>query len=102
MATTTECKLNPTEDRLIVVKCESEEKSSGGILLPDTAKEKPQIGTVIKVGPGKVNEKGEKIKQEDIKVGMKVVYAKYSGTEIKISGIEYLILKAGDVLATIE
>ncbi len=97
----TKCNLNPTEDRVVVEKVESEEKTSGGILLPDTAKEKPQIGIILKTGPGKKDEKGNLI-STDLKVGDKVVYAKYSGTELKLCGKEYLILRASDVLAVIE
>lgn len=95
------CKLQPTEDRIVITKVETEEKTSGGILLPDSAKEKPQFGLVVKVGPGKSNDKGE-TSPLSIKEGQKVVYAKYSGTEIKLEGTEYLILRASDVLATLE
>jgi len=94
-------KLRPLQNRLTVIKEQSEEKTSGGILLPDTAKEKPQIGIVQEVGPGKRDEKGEIVPVE-LKPGDKVVYAKYSGTEIKIDGEEILVLKEDDIIAILE
>ncbi len=94
-------KLVPVEDRIVVEKHEPEEKTSGGILIPDSAKEKPQQAVVIAVGPGKRDDKGNLI-PVDIKVGEKILYPKYSGTEIKLDGNEYLILRATDVLAKVE
>ncbi|MFN5540038.1 MAG: co-chaperone GroES [Candidatus Melainabacteria bacterium] len=94
-------KLVPVEDRIVVEKHEPEEKTSGGILIPDSAKEKPQQALVIAVGPGKRDDKGNLI-PVDIKVGEKILYPKYSGTEIKLDGNEYLILRATDVLAKVE
>jgi chaperonin GroES len=92
--------LRPLADRVVVKKLEAEEKTAGGIVLPDTAKEKPQQGEVLSVGPGKVDEKGNRQPME-LKVGDKVLFAKYSGTEVKIEGVEYLILPERDILAVI-
>jgi chaperonin GroES len=96
--TPTKLNLKPLADRVIVKKLEPEEKTPGGIVLPDTAKEKPQNGEVLAVGPGKFDEKGTRQPME-LKVGDKVLFAKYSGTEIKIEGVEYLILAERDILA---
>jgi chaperonin GroES len=92
--------LKPLADRVVVKKLEAEEKTAGGIVLPDTAKEKPQQGEVLAAGPGKLNEKGTREPME-VKVGDKVLFAKYSGTEVKIEGVEYLILAERDILAII-
>ncbi|MBX9573544.1 MAG: co-chaperone GroES [Candidatus Obscuribacterales bacterium] len=92
--------LKPLADRVIVKKLEAEEKTAGGIVLPDTAKEKPQQAEVLAVGPGKFDEKGNRQPME-LKVGDKVLFAKYSGTEVKIEGVEYLILAERDILAVI-
>lgn len=94
-------KVKPLNDRVLVLRIGEEEKTSGGIIIPDTAKEKPQEGKVIAVGPGKVNEEGKKIAL-DVKAGDKVLFGKYSGTEIKIDGVEHLIMKEDDILAIIE
>ena len=91
-------KLEPLADRLIVKPIEREEMTKGGIYLPDTAKEKPQEGEVIAVGPGRLSEDGKRIAM-DIKVGDRVIYAKYGGTEIKIEDEELIILRESDVLA---
>ena len=98
MATATKLNLKPLADRVVVKKLEAEEKTAGGIVLPDTAKEKPQQGEVLAVGPGKLDEKGARCPME-LKVGDKVLFAKYSGTEVKIDGVEYLILPERDILA---
>ncbi len=90
--------LKPLHDRIIVKALEAEEVTSGGIVLPDTAKEKPQKGEVIAVGPGKLSDKGERTEM-DVKVGDVVFYAKYGGTDIKIDGQEMVILRQDDVLA---
>src|SRR5438067_4862708 len=90
--------LKPLSDRIIVQALEAEEKSAGGILLPDTAKEKPQQGKVIAVGPGKLQDNG-KLSAMDVKVGDTIYFAKYGGTEVKIGGDEYTILRQDDVLA---
>ena len=91
-------KLQPLADRLVVKPIEREEVSRGGIVLPDTAKEKPQEGEVIAVGPGRLSEDGKRIAIE-VKVGDIVIYAKYGGTEIKIEGEELVILRESDILA---
>jgi chaperonin GroES len=93
--------LTPLADRVIVEPIESEEMTASGIILPETAKEKPQKGTVLAVGPGRRDEAGKRI-QMDVKTGDTVLYAKYSGTEVKIKDKKYLILKETDVLAVIE
>lgn len=90
--------LKPLGDRIVVKPSKAEEKTSGGIVLPDTAKERPQEGKVIAVGPGKVLDSGQKVPME-IKVGDKVLYSKYGGTEVKIEGEELVILRQDDVLA---
>ncbi|MBN2602106.1 MAG: co-chaperone GroES [Candidatus Marinimicrobia bacterium] len=92
--------IKPLADRVVVKPSEAEEKTSGGIILPDTAKEKPQEGTVIAVGPGKVSENGTKVAME-VKVGNKILYGKYSGTEVTIDGVEHLIMRESDILAVI-
>ncbi|HUP00365.1 MAG TPA: co-chaperone GroES [Gemmatimonadota bacterium] len=93
-------KLNPLADRVVVKPLEEKEIKKGGIIIPDTAKEKPTEGTVIAVGPGKIAENGERIKP-DVKKGDRVLYNKYSGTEISFEGQEYLIIRDSDILATI-
>jgi len=98
--TATKLNLKPLADRVVVRKLEAEEKTAGGIVLPDTAKEKPQQGEVLAVGPGKLDEKGTRHPME-VKVGDKVLFAKYSGTEVKIEGVEYFILFEKDILALI-
>jgi len=94
-------KVRPLADRVLVKPLEEEDKSPGGIILPDTAKEKPMRGQVIAVGNGKVDDKGERIAM-DVKVKDVVLYGKYSGTEIKIDGEEYLIMRESDILAIVE
>ena len=93
-------KLKPLGDRVIIEAMEPEEKKQGGIIIPDTAKEKPQEGEVFAVGPGKVNEAGNKVAME-VKSGDKVLYGKYSGTDVTVDGNEYLIMKESDILAII-
>jgi chaperonin GroES len=90
--------LKPLSDRIVVKASEKEEVTKGGIVLPDTAKEKPQKGEVIAVGPGKVLDNGKVVPME-VKVGDKVLFAKYGGTEVKVDGEEYIILRQDDVLA---
>jgi len=90
--------LKPLSDRVVLKPVKAEEKTKGGIVLPDTAKEKPQEGEVIAVGPGRVLENGTKLTPE-VKVGDRVIYSKYSGTEVKIEGEEYLIIRESDILA---
>jgi chaperonin GroES len=93
--------LQPLGDRLIVEVLEEEETTFSGIVLPDTAKEKPQEGTIIAAGPGKINDDGKR-EPMDVKEGDKVLYAKYAGTEFKIDGDEYLIVSQKDILAIVE
>jgi chaperonin GroES len=93
--------LRPLQDRIIVKRLEEENKTAGGILIPDTAKEKPQKGEIIAVGKGKVTEDG-KVLPIDVKVGDKVLFGKYAGTEVKIDGIDYLIMREDDILGVIE
>ena len=92
--------LKPLADRVIIKPSEAEEKTKGGIILPDTAKEKPIEGTVVAVGPGKLADDGKTIKLE-VKVGDKVLYGKYSGTEVTVEGDEYLIMRESDIFAII-
>jgi len=94
-------KVRPLHDRLIIQRVEEEEKTKGGIIIPDTAKEKPIEGKVIAVGAGRIKKDGTKIPLE-VKKGNRVLYAKYGGTEVKIDGEEYLIMKEDDILAIIE
>ena len=95
-------KLKPLGDRLIVKPIEEEETTASGIVLPDTAKEKPQRGEVIAVGDGRYDEDGEKRIPLDVQAGDKVLYSKYGGTEIKVEGEDLLVLRESDVLAKIE
>jgi chaperonin GroES len=92
--------VQPLADRVVVRANERDEMTASGIVLPDTAKEKPQEGTVLAVGPGRLNDKGERVKPE-VKKGDVVLYAKYAGTEVKIDGEDLLILKESDVLAVV-
>ena len=94
-------KIRPLQDRVIVKRLEEEEKTKGGIIIPDTAKEKPQEGKVIAVGKGKMNEDGKLIPL-DVKVGDRILFGKYSGSEIKIDGEEHLIMREDDILGVIE
>ncbi len=94
-------KVKPLQDRLVFKRIEEEEKTKGGIIIPDAAKEKPQEGRVIAIGDGKILENGQR-SPLSVKVGDKILFGKYSGTEIKIDGDEHLILREDDVLAVIE
>ncbi|WP_372735140.1 co-chaperone GroES [Nocardioides sp.] len=93
--------IKPLEDRIIVKPLEAEQTTASGLVIPDTAKEKPQEGEVVAIGPGRFNEDGDERIPMDIAVGDKVIYSKYGGTEVKYSGEEYLILSARDVLAIV-
>jgi chaperonin GroES len=95
-------KLRPLNDRVVVRPSEGDEKTASGLFLPETAKEKPQQGEVLAVGPGRFDEDGEKRLPLDVKVGDQVLFAKYGGTEIKLDGEKVLILKESDILAVIE
>ncbi len=99
--TATKIELKPLGDRVVIESVEQAQKSAGGVILPDTAKEKPQEGIIIAVGPGRKTDKGEVIHM-DLKVGEKVIYSKYSGSEIKLDGTEYLIVSEKDVLAIVK
>jgi chaperonin GroES len=101
VSTATKVVLKPLEDRIVVSPLEAEQVTASGLVIPDTAKEKPQEGKVIAVGPGRVDDKGVRV-PVDVKVGDVVLYSKYGGTEVKYSGEEYLVLSARDVLAVIE
>ncbi len=94
-------KVRPLNDRVLVLRIEEEEKTAGGIIIPDTAKEKPQEGKVIAVGKGKLTENGERIPL-DVKENDRVLFSKYGGNEIKIDGVEHLILREDDILAIVE
>ncbi len=94
-------KMRPLQDRIIVKRLEEEEKTKGGIIIPDSAKEKPQEGKVIAVGQGKMTEDGKLIPL-DVKVGDRILFGKYSGTEVKIEGEEHLIMREEDILGIIE
>ena len=94
-------KVKPLGDRVIIKPMPQEEKTKGGVILPDTAKEKPQQGEVVAVGKGRITDDGKKIEME-VKAGDKVLYGKYSGTEIKIEGDEYLIVKESEILGILQ
>lgn len=93
--------IKPLNDRVLVLRIEEEEKTSGGIIIPDTAKEKPQEGKVAAVGPGKLDDEGKRIALE-VKKDDRVLFGKYAGTEIKIDGVEHLIMREDDILGIIE
>ena len=101
MTTATKVNIKPLEDRLVVQANEAETTTASGIVISDTAKEKPQEGTVLAVGPGRFDDNGNRVPL-DVKVGDTVLYSKYGGTEVKYAGEEYLVLSARDVLAIIE
>jgi chaperonin GroES len=93
-------KIKPMNDRILVLRVEEEQKTAGGIIIPDTAKEKPMEGKVVAVGPGKINDEGHRMPL-DVKVGDRVLFSKYSGTEIKIDGVEHLFMREDDILGII-
>ena len=93
-------KFRPLHDRVVIKRIEAEEKTTGGIIIPDTAKEKPQQGEVIAVGPGGRDESGKLI-PIDVKVGDRVLFGKWSGTEVKLDGVEYLIMKESDLMGVL-
>jgi chaperonin GroES len=94
-------KIRPLNDRLLVLRTDKEEKSAGGIIIPDTAKEKPMVGTVVAVGPGKRDESGKRTPM-DVKKGDRILFAKYAGTEIKIDGVEHLFMREDDIMAVVK
>jgi chaperonin GroES len=94
-------KVRPLNDRILVKRLEEEEVTKGGIIIPDSAKEKPAEGEVIAVGKGKINDKGDRIKL-DLKAGDRVLFSKYGGTDVKIDGVDHLIMREDDILAIVE
>jgi chaperonin GroES len=94
-------KVRPLNDRILVKRLEEEEMTKGGIIIPDSAKEKPAEGEVIAVGKGKINDNGDRIKL-DVKVGDRVLFSKYGGTDVKIDGVDHLIMREDDILAVVE
>ncbi|VAW37833.1 Heat shock protein 60 family co-chaperone GroES [hydrothermal vent metagenome] len=94
-------KIRPLNDRILVKRLEEEEKTAGGIIIPDSAKEKPAEGKVIAVGPGKRNDNGDRVAM-DVKEGDSVLFSKYGGTDVKIDGEDYLIMREEDVLGIVE
>ncbi len=94
-------KVRPLNDRILVKRLEEEEMTKGGIIIPDSAKEKPAEGEVVAVGKGKVNDKGDRITL-DIKVGDRVLFSKYGGTDVKLDGVDHLIMREDDILAVVE
>lgn len=94
-------KIRPLQDRVLVQRVQEEERTKGGIIIPDTAKEKPQEGKVVAVGKGKVGDDG-KVTPLDVKAGDKILFGKYSGTEVKLEGEEYLIMREEDILGVLE
>ena len=94
-------KVKPLNDRVLVLRLDKEEKTAGGIIIPDSAKEKPQEGRVVAVGPGKLNDKGERMTL-DVKEDDRILLGKYAGTDIKIDGVEHLILREDDILGVLE
>ncbi len=94
-------KIRPLYDRILIKRVDEESKTSGGLYIPDTAKEKPQEGLVVAVGNGKVQEDG-KLRKLDVKAGDKILFSKYSGNDIKIDGVEHLILREDDILAILD
>ena len=100
MSVTTKVSIKPLEDRIVIQQVEAEQTTASGLVIPDTAKEKPQEGEVIAVGPGRIDDNGNRVPL-DVSVGDVVIYSKYGGTEVKYNGEDYLILSARDVLAVI-
>lgn len=94
-------KIRPLNDRLLVKRLEEEAKTAGGIIIPDTAKEKPAEGRVVSVGPGKLSDKGERVALQ-VKEGDRVLFSKYGGTDVKLDGDDYLIMREDDILGVIE
>ena len=97
----TKMKVRPLNDRVLVVRVEEEQKTAGGIIIPDTAKEKPQEGKIIAAGPGKLDDNGKRTPL-NVKKGDKILFSKYAGTEIKIDGVEHIFMKEDDILGVLE
>jgi len=93
--------IKPMNDRVLVLRVQEEERTSGGIIIPDTAKEKPQEGKVVAVGPGKMDENGRRLPL-DVKEGNRILFSKYAGTEIKIDGVEHIFMREDDILGILE
>ena len=93
-------KVKPLQDRVLIKRVEEESKTKGGIIIPDSAKEKPQEGLVVAVGPGKMTDTGTRVTPE-VKAGDRILFGKYSGTDIKVDGVEHLILREEDILAIV-
>ena len=100
MSTEAASKIKPLADRVVVTPLEEDEQMRGGLYIPDTAKEKPQQGKTVAVGPGKLSDEGVRV-EPDVEVGQTVLYGKYSGTDVTIDGVEFLILRESDILAVI-
>ena len=94
-------KIKPLHDQVVLIRQESEQKTAGGIIIPDTAKEKPVEGKLVAVGPGRMDREGKRIPLE-VKAGDRVLFGRYAGTEIKIDGVEHLMMKADDILGVLE
>ena len=94
-------KIRPLNDRILVLRVEEEQKTRGGIIIPDTAKEKPQEGKIVGTGPGKMGDDGQRVPL-DVKVGDRILFSKYAGTEIKIDGVEHLFMKEDDILGVLD
>ncbi len=94
-------KIRPLNDRILVKRLEEEETTAGGIIIPDSAKEKPAEGEIVSVGPGKMNDAGERVAM-DVKAGDRVLFSKYGGTDVKLDGDDYLIMREDDILGVIE
>jgi len=94
-------KIRPLNDRVLVIREEEEQKSAGGIIIPDTAKEKPQRGKVVAAGPGKIGDDGKRTPLE-VKTGDRVLFAKYAGTDIKLDGVEHVFMREDDILSIVE
>lgn len=94
-------KIRPLNDRILVKRLEEEAKTAGGIIIPDTAKEKPAEGEIVAVGPGKLNDQGDRVPM-DVKPGDRVLFSKYGGTDVKIEGQDYLIMREDDILGVVE
>lgn len=94
-------KVRPVNDRILVLRVDEEQKTAGGIIIPDTAKEKPMEGKIVSTGPGKMGDDGKRVPME-VKQGNRVLFSKYAGTEIKIDGVEHLFMREEDILAIIE
>jgi chaperonin GroES len=101
LATATDVKVQPLEDRVLVTIDEQEQTTASGLVIPETAKEKPQQGTVVAIGPGKRSDATGELIEVDVAAGDTVLFSKYGGTEVKVEGVEYLILSARDILAKI-